>query len=77
MDRVLQYVPIKGIPELRSCITDLQLQVHSPPRWDEREILPINGATDAVCKVAEMVMEKGTKNTFLMLCMLLRCMFLF
>ena len=59
LKRSIQYVPAGGIPELRSCLLDLQQHVHNPPRWEEREILPIHGGLDAVCKITEMVMEEG------------------
>lgn len=65
MKRALQYSESAGIPELLSWLKQLQVKLHNPPTihypssQGQMEVCVTAGSQDGLCKVFEMVINRG------------------
>ncbi|KAL0273265.1 UNVERIFIED_CONTAM: hypothetical protein PYX00_005976 [Menopon gallinae] len=55
----LQYIPSQGYPPLLEKLRKLQWKVHSPPQWENTDILITSGSQDGLCRCIEMCLEEG------------------
>ncbi|XP_050308308.1 kynurenine/alpha-aminoadipate aminotransferase, mitochondrial-like isoform X1 [Anthonomus grandis grandis] len=55
----LQYIPTQGYPPLLKKIKEFTQQIHSPPNWQDREVIMTNGSQEGISKTLEMVVEEG------------------
>ena len=55
----LQYMPTQGYPPLIKTLKDFTLRMHTPPNWENSEILITSGSQDGISKSIEMVLEEG------------------
>ncbi|XP_014209065.1 kynurenine/alpha-aminoadipate aminotransferase, mitochondrial-like isoform X1 [Copidosoma floridanum] len=51
----LQYIPSQGYPPLLQAIREFQRKAHSPPMWENREVVIVAGGQDGLSKALEAI----------------------
>ncbi|XP_059482453.1 kynurenine/alpha-aminoadipate aminotransferase, mitochondrial-like [Neocloeon triangulifer] len=55
----INYLPTQGNPAFVKKLQEFILEYHSPPRWEERDVIATVGSQDGLSKVIEMSFRKG------------------
>ncbi|XP_076259720.1 kynurenine/alpha-aminoadipate aminotransferase, mitochondrial [Rhynchophorus ferrugineus] len=59
LNTALQYIPSQGYPSLLKKLKEFMSQIHSPPNWEDRDIIMTNGSQEGISKTLEMLVEDG------------------